>query len=341
MCPNPLMEKPEMTNPDTPNPGAAKPHANAWDRVERLLGKNALEQLAEKTVAVVGLGSGGGFVALALAMSGVGSFVLIDDDIIEPTNIVRHVADRRHLNQPKTAAVADLILHRNPNARVTTIVGKLETNVEALDNVDLVVVGVDNEPVKYVINRLCRERDLTAIYAGVYERGEGGDVCLIGPNTDGPCYACWAAQLRDDTPPAGSAPELDYGMIGPSGTIEAEPGLWLHVTHIAGVQADMALNALLVGQPMHKTFPANTVILANTAMEIFDGVVTPPYNAAWVQIERDPACLVCGDAVSSEALSLFALAGDLAGELDADADADADSAGEPNADAADRPTDPA
>ena len=49
-----------------------------WERVERLIGSDNLERLAQKKVGVIGLGSGGGFVALSLAMSGVGKFVLVD-----------------------------------------------------------------------------------------------------------------------------------------------------------------------------------------------------------------------------------------------------------------------
>ena len=79
-----------------------------WDRVERLIGADNLAILAGKKVVVVGCGSGGGFVALSLAMSGVGNFVLIDDDVLEESNIMRHVADRRYLGQPKAEAVAAL-----------------------------------------------------------------------------------------------------------------------------------------------------------------------------------------------------------------------------------------
>lgn len=291
---------------------------NTWDRVERLLGKGAMEQLAQKKVALVGLGSGGGFAALALAMSGVGSFVLIDDDMVAPTNVVRHVADGRHIGQPKVQVVAELIRHRNPAAQVEAVVGRLEDNTARLAGVDLVVVGVDGERVKYTINRICRERNLTAIYAGVYERGEGGDVVIIRPQSQvptSPCYACWASQLREDLPESQTGEtELDYGMIGPEGTLEAEPGLWLHVVRIASAQADMALNELLAGQPMHRTYPANTVILANVAMELFAGMTVPPYSAQWVNVRRDPACMVCGtppDVAAETALSLDEVAGDM------------------------------
>jgi molybdopterin/thiamine biosynthesis adenylyltransferase len=283
---------------------------NNFARVEGFLGQNALAQLASKRVAIVGLGSGGGFVALTLAMSGVGHFVLIDNDTIESVNVVRHVADQRYVGMPKVQAVADLIKHRNPQAEVQPVVGRLEDHLDKLAGVDLVIVGIDGERPKYAINTACRAAGQVAIYAGVYERGEGGDVVIIRPATDGPCYACWAERLREDI--ANALPgetELDYGMIGPDGTIAAEPGLWLHVTRVAAAQADMALNELLVGQPIHRTFPGNTVILANGEMEIFEGMVVPPYSAQWIDIPRNPHCLVCGDQLAEESLSLDDLVG--------------------------------
>jgi molybdopterin/thiamine biosynthesis adenylyltransferase len=302
-----------MTGNHTIDPGA-------WDRVERLLGQDALHQLAQKSVAVVGLGSGGGFVALSLAMSGVGRFILIDDDRVQMTNVVRHVSDLSDVGRPKVEAVADLIRRRNPGARVETVVGRVEDHADALRNVDLVVVGVDGELVKYTINEVCRAEGLTAIYAGVYERGEGGDVVIIHPKADGPCYACWARQLREDVAQQSAREttdpqeaDLDYGMIGPDGTIEAEPGLWLHVVRVASAQADMALNELLADLPIHRDYPSNTVIIANVPMEIFEGITVPPFSVQWINVERDPNCMVCG-LPETNALTLDALAGDLMSE---------------------------
>lgn len=274
----------------------------SWDRVERLIGSGNLARLQGKRVAIVGLGSGGGFVATSLAMSGVGSFVLIDDDTLETVNIVRHVADARDVGRPKAEVVADLIRRRNPAAQVEVRVGRLEQNLDALDHVDLLVAAVDGEGSKYVLNEACLKRNLVAVYAGVYERGEGGDVVIVHPY-DGPCYACWAAELREGLTVAGAGEgvELDYGMIGPDGTLESEPGLWLHVVRVASVQADMALNELLAGTDVYKTMPANTVILANTSIEIIDGQTSLPYTAVWVNIERDPNCLVCGEPMRQRA----------------------------------------
>jgi molybdopterin/thiamine biosynthesis adenylyltransferase len=284
-----------------------------FDRVARFMGQPAMEQLKSKKVAVVGLGSGGGFVAVSLAMSGVGQFVLIDDDVLEPTNVVRHVADLRHLRMPKVEAVAGLIKARNPDAEVTVIVGRLEHHPDVLAGCDLVISGVDAEGPKYLINETCRALGLTAVYAGVYERGEGGDVVIIHPSGEGPCYACWALQLREEVIDQGPGDtQIDYGLVTEHGTIRAEPALWLHVTRVAGVQADFALNALLEGTPAFRPLPANTVILANVAMEIIEGRTVHPYSSEWVNIRRDPGCLVCGtrDEANSAILSLETLLAD-------------------------------
>lgn len=269
--------------------------SDIWERVERLIGSDNLEQLAEKKAAVVGLGSGGGFVALSLAMSGVGRFVLVDNDALEAGNVTRHVADLRYVGQNKAAAVADLILNRNPLAQIDLREGLIEDHWDCLDDVDILVVAVDHEQVKYAINEKCLEKGLSASYAGVYERGEGGDHVIITP-FDGPCYACWSEATREGAKvsmnPVG---DLDYGMIGAEGTLAAEPGLWVNVTKVAGIQTDLIINELLRGTSAYETMPANTIIVANNYMDIIEGQENDPHTGVWIEIARDPDCLVCGD----------------------------------------------
>lgn len=295
-----------------------------WDRVERLIGQSNLQRLTEATVGIVGLGSGGGFVAQSLAMSGVGNFILVDDDVLEETNIVRHVADRRYIGQPKTDAIADIIKHRNPNAHVEMYHDRIENQLDLLERMDVLIVGVDGEQVKYIINEACLKQRVPAVYAGVYEQGDGGDVVLIRPY-DGPCYACWAAELREGLHLShDEAGELDYGMIGAEGTLEAEPALWLHVVRVASAQADLALHYLLRSDD---SLPANTAILANRAIEIIEGTTTPPYGAIWIDIERDRACLVCGgqfaEQIDSDTLSLDDLADNAGINISSDDDPEA------------------
>lgn len=284
--------------------------SGTWERVEGLFGADGLQTLADSHVAVVGLGSGGGFAALSLAMTGVGRFTLVDMEPLEPQNLVRHVADRRYLGVNKAEAVADLILQRNPNAQVRVIADDITAHPDALDGVDLLIVGVDGEGTKHKLNELALARNLAAVYAGVYARGEGGDVCFIRPY-DGPCYACWSAELRESIA-LGPTEEIDYGQIGENGTLKAEPGLWLHVTRVASAQTDLALSLLL--PDTRPPLPANTLVMANAALEIVEGQITPPHGALWVNIARDPNCLVCGDklqAVDSMTLDDLAALGSI------------------------------
>lgn len=289
---------------------------SAWDRVERLIGADNLKRLAETHVAVIGVGSGGGFVALSLAMSGVGHFTLVDMEPLEPQNLVRHVADARYLGVNKAEAVADLIRQRNPNATIRVIADDVTAHPEALDGVDLMIVGVDGENTKYKLNEMALTGNIPAVYAGVYARGEGGDVCVIRPY-DGPCYACWAAELREGIN-TGPVEEIDYGQLADDkGSLVAEPALWVHVARVAAAQTDVALTLLLPA--LRPPLPANTLVLANAALEIIEGQTTPPHGALWVNIARDPECLVCGDQLHDAAeLSLddLAAAGNVAIEGD-------------------------
>jgi molybdopterin/thiamine biosynthesis adenylyltransferase len=269
-----------------------------WDRVQRLFGHDILQQLTTQTVGIIGLGSGGGYVAVSLAMCGVGKFILMDDDVLDAHNIVRHVADQRDIGRLKVDVVADLILQRNPQAQIRVFPERFEateSQVHLLDEMDVLAVGVDGEGAKFLLNQACLAHDLIAVYAGVYERGEGGDVTIIQPHSGGPCYACWASTLREGhiTPAPNALNDLDYGQRRPDGTIAAEPGLWLDVVRIANTQANMVLNILLAGTKVERILPANTVIMANQPLEILTGKLTSPFSAEWVDIPRDPECLVC------------------------------------------------
>ena len=234
--------------------------------------------------------------ALALAMCGIERFILVDDDVLEPANIVRHVADMTHVGQSKVEAVAQLIRQRNPQATVQKVVGRIESHFDLLAQMDVLAVGVDGEGAKFSINEACLKANLIAIYAGVYERGEGGDVVTIRPY-QGPCYACWAESLREGfIPPSpdGSDVELDYGQRRPDGGLDAEAGLWLDVVRVANTQATVVLHILLEDTAQERRLPANTLLIASREIELIEGHITPTFGSEWVDISRNPQCLVCG-----------------------------------------------
>ena len=64
---------------------------NQFSRTQLLYGKEAMDKLKNSRVAILGLGSVGGYVGEALVRSGIGSFDLIDDDKICLTNLNRQI----------------------------------------------------------------------------------------------------------------------------------------------------------------------------------------------------------------------------------------------------------
>ena len=93
---------------------------DAFSRTALLLGDKGMEKLKNARVAVFGLGGVGGYVAEALARSGVGALELIDHDTISQTNINRQLlATVNTIGQPKAEAARERVLSINPEAQVT------------------------------------------------------------------------------------------------------------------------------------------------------------------------------------------------------------------------------
>lgn len=90
-----------------------------FSRSALLLGEEVVERLGGKTVAVFGIGGVGGYVAEALARTGVGSFHLVDNDTVSVTNVNRQViALHSTIGKNKTEVMRERILDINPQAEV-------------------------------------------------------------------------------------------------------------------------------------------------------------------------------------------------------------------------------
>ena len=259
------------------------------DRFARARGLLDVEALSEKHVVVVGLGSGGSTVALELAKAGVGRLTLIDPDRLEETNLIRHECDDRYLGQNKAEAVADLIRHRNPQARTEALaadVFELDDLEELVAGADLVVPATDAEPPKHLLNRLAIAARVPAVYAGVYERGVGGEVIRCGGGPDDACYACVTSALKESAPEPGDAEELDYGAIGADGTLHGAPGLGLDVRLIALLHAKLCLLELL-GEGGNEP---DVVLFGNAPVE---GLFPRRFASTFVNVAPQKGCLVC------------------------------------------------
>lgn len=97
---------------------------HAFSRTEMLLGKPAMEVLANSRVAVFGIGGVGTFAVEGLVRSGVGMFLLVDDDQVCLTNLNRQIhATRKTIGKDKVEVMRDRILEINPKAQVEVIRG--------------------------------------------------------------------------------------------------------------------------------------------------------------------------------------------------------------------------
>lgn len=92
---------------------------NYFSREELLIGKDAIEVLKNSRVAVFGVGGVGGFVVEVLARCGVGTIDVIDNDVVDPSNINRQIiATVDTIGQEKVNVVEQRIKSINPNAVV-------------------------------------------------------------------------------------------------------------------------------------------------------------------------------------------------------------------------------
>jgi molybdopterin/thiamine biosynthesis adenylyltransferase len=260
---------------------------NRFRRLDGVLDVNALR---EREVIVAGLGSGGSTVALELAKAGVGRFTLIDPDVLEETNLIRHECDDRYLGRNKAEAVADLIRHRNPSARAEAVaadVFELGERLEyAVRRAALVVPCTDAEPPKHLLNRLSIAAGVPAVYAGVYERGVGGEVVRCHGAPGDACYACVTSVLKESIPVPGDDEELDYGAIDADGTLRGAPGLGLDVRLIALLHAKLCLLELL-GEARDEP---NVVLFGTAPVE---GLFPRRFGSALVSVSPQNGCLAC------------------------------------------------
>ena len=138
-----------------------------FSRTELLLGKEAMDKLANSRVAVFGIGGVGGYVCEALVRTGVGAFDLIDDDKVCLTNLNRQIiATRKTVGQYKTDVMKERMLEINP--KVDVRVHKcffLPENAEEFpfEEYDYIVDAVDTVTAKISLVMKAQEMNIPII----------------------------------------------------------------------------------------------------------------------------------------------------------------------------------
>lgn len=134
----------------------------AFDRTQRLLGKDGMERLKQSHVAVFGIGGVGGYAVEALVRSGIGALTLVDHDRVEPSNLNRQIiALHSTLGEFKVDAAAARVFDIAPHCRVSThrcfFPEKSEKNAQTFDfsEYDFVIDAIDSIKSKVLLIETC------------------------------------------------------------------------------------------------------------------------------------------------------------------------------------------
>jgi tRNA A37 threonylcarbamoyladenosine dehydratase len=140
---------------------------HAFSRFEMLVGPDAMAKLKDSTVAVFGVGGVGSFVVEGLVRSGVGRFILVDDDLVCLTNLNRQIhATRKTIGKPKVDVMKERILEINPKAVVEThqLFYLPETAGQVLEGkIDYIVDAIDTVTAKIDLVMKAREKGIPII----------------------------------------------------------------------------------------------------------------------------------------------------------------------------------
>ncbi len=231
------------------------------------VGADGQGRLREASILVVGAGGLGAPAIMYVAGAGIGRLGIVDDDVVERSNLHRQVihADA-DLGRPKVDSAAQWVRAHNPDVTVesheTTVT--IENVRALLGDYDIVVDATDRFPTRYLLNDACALTDTPYVFGAVY-RFEG-QVASFDAGSGGPCYRCLfpSAPPPDDVQDCATAGVLGPvpGMIGAFQAAEA-------ITLASGARAGSRDRMLVVN-----------------ALE---------FSADSVQIASNPACPVCGE----------------------------------------------
>ncbi len=181
--------------------------------VLREIGGPGQKALKEARVLVVGAGGLGSPVLLYLAAAGVGTIGVIDDDVVDNSNLQRQVIHRdADIGMPKVFSARAAMLAQNPNVTVRPYHRRLDDEIAAdlFADYDLVLDGTDNLATRYLVNRAAAKLGKPVIGAALTQWE--GQVSIWDPANGAPCYQC----VFPEAPAPGLAPSCaEAGVIGP------------------------------------------------------------------------------------------------------------------------------
>ena len=243
------------------------------------VGSEGQQKLLDAKVLLLGAGGLGSPAALYLAAAGVGTLGIVDNDVVDLSNLQRQVIHTTgRVGVSKVDSAEETIHALNPEVNVV----KYETRIDAtnimdiLPGYDVVVDGLDNFPTRYLLNDASVRLQIPVVSASIL--GFDGQISIFAPY-DGPCYRC----LYPEPPPAELAPSC--GANGVLGVLPGTMGL-LQATEVVKLilgEGEPLIGRLLLYEALSTTFTE-------------------------LKVRRDPDCPICSrppEAISEEEMGVF------------------------------------
>src|SRR3954463_10978720 len=223
-------------------------------------------KLLNAKVLLLGAGGLGAPTALYLAAAGVGTIGLVDDDVVDASNLQRQVIHKTdRIGMAKTESARIFIEGLNPDVKVVEPNGRLDSSniLDVLEDYDIIVDGADNFPTRYLLNDASVRLRKQVVSASIL--GFDGQISTFVP-FEGPCYRC----LYPTPPPAELAPRCSANgvlgvLAGTMGTLQANEVIKL----ILG-KGNPLVGRLLLYEALGTRFTE-------------------------LKVRRDPDCPICGE----------------------------------------------
>ena len=243
------------------------------------IGPAGQQKLLDAKVLLLGAGGLGSPTALYLAAAGVGTIGIVDDDVVDLSNLQRqviHTTDR--IGTPKVDSAQETMNALNPDVNVVKYQTRIDASniMEIIEGYDVIVDGVDNFPTRYLLNDATVRLKIPVVSASIL--GFDGQLSVFAPY-EGPCYRC----LYPVPPPAELAPSC--GANGVLGVLPGTMGL-LQATEVVKLiigAGEPLIGRLLLYEALGATFTE-------------------------LKVRRDPECAICSRdpaEISDEEMGVF------------------------------------
>jgi molybdopterin/thiamine biosynthesis adenylyltransferase/rhodanese-related sulfurtransferase len=243
------------------------------------IGQEGQQKLLDAKVLLLGAGGLGSPSALYLAAAGVGTIGIVDNDVVDLSNLQRqviHTTDR--VGVPKVDSAEESMRAINPDVEVVKYQERLDSSnvMRIIEGYDVIVDGLDNFPTRYLINDASVRLQIPVVSASIL--GFDGQLSVFKPY-DGPCYRC----LYPVPPPAELAPSC--GANGVLGVLPGTMGL-LQATEVVKLivgAGEPLVGRLLLYEALSATFTE-------------------------LKVRRDPECPICSrepSEITDEEMGVF------------------------------------